>query len=463
MPPPAPIDRRVRGWRLALAAAGLVASTVVAVRAEPDPADSLTLAQAVATALEHNPDARAAAERIGEAEAQLGEATAAFYPRIDARLGFERTDNPAQAFAMILNQRRFTPDLNFNNPGPTQDVRPEIYGVLPLFHGGQDYYRRQAAALGVEAARLERLALRNALTEAVIASYYALLAAPQQAAAARASVSAVSSALQHAQTRFAAGAALKSDVLSLDVRLAEAREIELRATNAVDLARTSLRTLLGLPASAALEISPTVDPPALPLPPSLEAALDGALRTRPELGAAARQVAMREREIAVERAEYLPRIDVAGGYANDSSNFELSHESDSWAVGATAQINLFAGFKTQARVRAAEHRLAQARETERKLHLEIEREVQSAFLTDAEARQRVRVSEAAVASAEDALRLVNEQYGAGTATVTRYLEAEAARSAARSRAIAGRYDARRAAAALQKAMGAWATDEDSEL
>jgi len=163
--------------------------------------------------------------------------------------------------------------------------------------------------------------------------------------------------------------------------------------------------------------------------------------------------------VKAERAGYLPTIDIVGGYANDSSDFELTHENDSWLVGATAEINVFSGFRTREKVRAAEAQLGEAREVERRIRLEVEREAQDAFLSYGEASQRDEVSRAGVAAAEAALRLVAEQYRAGTVTVTRYLEAEAARSAAQSRTIASRYDVRRAEAALQKAIGAWADDE----
>lgn len=422
-------------------------------------AQPLSLEEAVGTALRENPDARAAAERIGEAEARLGQATSAFYPQVDGRIGFARTDNPAQAFAMILNQRKFNFDLDFNNPGPTQNVRPEIVGAFPIFRGGQDYLRRQAAELGVEAAKLERLAVRNALTEAVIDAFYALVAAPQLADAAGASVRAVSAALDHARTGFDAGTVLKSDVLSLEARLAAAREEQLRATNAVELARTGLRTLLGLPAGQTIEIAPSAGAAAPPMPATADEAVSRATADRPELGAATSQVAMREREVKAERAAYLPTIDIVGGYGNDSSNFQLTHENDSWLVGATAEINIFSGFRTREKVRAAEHQLGQAREVERRTRLEVEREAQNAFLSFGEARQRDAVSQSGLAAAEAALRLVEEQYRAGTVTVTRYLEAEAARSAAQSSAIVARYDTRRAEAALQKAIGAWADDE----
>lgn len=450
--------RLVRHTALAILVWG--AGVAAAVDAPAPGAAPLALDEAVGIALRDNPDARAAAERIGEAEARLGEATAAFYPRIDARLGYVRTDNPALAFGMILNQRQFNFDLNFNDPGPTQNVRPEVVGALGLFRGGQDYLRRQAAELGVEAARLERLALRNALTEAVIAAFYALVAAPQQAESSRLSVRAVDAALAHARTRYDAGTALKSDVLSLQARLAEAHAMEVRAANAVELARSGLRTLLGLPVGEPLQVAASAGPALVVAPATMDEALARAAADRPELGAAARQVAMREREVKAEQAEYLPRIDLVGGYGNDSSDFQLSHERDSWLVGATAEINVFSGFRTRERVRAAESQLAQAREVERRTRLAIEHEVQTAFLTWGEVRERARMSEAGLAAAEDALRLVEEQYAAGTVTVTRYLEAEAARSAARSTDIAARYDVRRAEAALQKAIGAWADEED---
>jgi outer membrane protein TolC len=444
------------GRRRHLAAALLVAAFALTARAQAQP---LTIDEAVGIALTENPDARAAAERIGQAQARLGEATAAFYPRVDGRIVFARTDNPAQAFAMILNQRKFSFDLDFNNPGPTQDVRPEVVGAFPIFRGGQDYFRRQAATLGVEAAQLERLAVRNALTEAVIDAFHALLAAPQMADSARASVTAVRTALDHARAGLEAGTVLKSDVLSLETRLAEARESELRATNAIELARTGLRTLLGLPPDHALDVTPPAGVASVAVPATADEAVRRATADRPEVAAAARQVAMRERELQAERAGYLPTIDIVGGYGNDSSDFQLSHATDSWLVGATAELNLFSGFRTREKVRAAEHQLGEARQVERRTRLAVEREAQSAFLSYGEARQRDGVSQSGVAAAAAALRLVEEQYRAGTVTVTRYLEAEAARSAAQSRAIAARYDVRRAEAALQKAIGAWADDE----
>jgi outer membrane protein len=425
--------------------------------AETETATPLTLDEAVALAFAQNPDIRAAAERITEAEARVGEATAAFYPQVSTRLSYARTDNPSLAFGMILAQRRFSfSGVNFNEPGPTQDVRPEITGAIPLFRGGQDYERRQAATLGVEAAKLERAAIRNALADAVIAAYYALLSGPEQVEVTQLSIKAVGSALNQARARVAAGTALKSDALSLEVRLAAAQEEHVRAQNAVELARAGLRILLGMSAAAPLEVVALHDTHPPPLPDTFTDALHQAVARRPEIEAAARVVAMRQHEVKVERAAYFPRIDAVGSYGNDSESFELSHAQDNWAFGATAELDLFSGFRTRERVRVAEQRLAQAREAERKTRLEIERDVKTAYLAYQEARERARVTAAAITAADEALRLVQEQYQVGATTITRYLETEVARTDARSRAIAARYDGRRAEAGLRKAIGLWA-------
>jgi outer membrane protein len=419
------------------------------------PAGPMTLDEATRIALGNNPDLRAAAERIAVAEARVGEATSAFFPNLSARLAYNRTDNPAQAFAMIVAQRRFSFNLDINDPGATQDWRPEVMAAMPLFRGGRDYQRRAAAALGVQAATFERAALRNALTDAVAAAYYALLAAPEQVDVAQRSIEAVDSALKQTRARFEAGAALKSDILSLEVRETAAREGQVRARNGVELARTGLRVLLGLDSDVPVDVLPVAGEPTAPAA-TFDEALQRGLAHRPELQAANRLVDIREHEVKAERAAYWPRVDAVGTYGQNAQNLELSQGVDNWAFGAVAEIDLFNGFRTSERVRAAERNLAEARDGERKAHLDVERDVRTAFLNYEEARERAQVTAAAVAASEEALRLVQAQYEAGAATITRYLETEAARTDARSRAIAARYDVRRAASGLTKAMGAWA-------
>jgi outer membrane protein TolC len=116
---------------------------------------------------------------------------------------------------------------------------------------------------------------------------------------------------------------------------------------------------------------------------------------------------------------------------------------------------MFSGFATQEKIHKAEHELTAAKEASRQTRLRIENQLKSAQLKLQEALSRAGVSSVAVQSAEEALRLVNEQRQAGVVTVTRYIEAEVARDKAHTRQITAQFDALRAEAELKQATGFW--------
>lgn len=419
---------------------------------------SFTLKQAVDHALANNPDLQIAIERIGHAEAQLGIALSAFYPQITARASYEHSNNPAQVFSMILSQRDFNANSiqDINNPGYRQNFRPEIVGKLSLFRGGQDYHHSKAAELGIDAAEFERSSVHNALIEAVTISYYTYLAALEAQKVAQDSIVAITSELNQTKLRYEAGTALKSDVLSLEVKLAETQDAEIRAANSIELSKTSMANLLGLPSNQAFTI---LSPSSILIKPKLTDSFSNllalALLERPEIKAAAKQVQIREHQLKIERGAYLPKADAFVSYGQNSQHPGFSGQRDNVTVGVAVEMNLFSGFNTKQRISAAERKLAEVRETERKTRLAIEQEVKVAFLKLEEALARLRVTEASVRAADEALRLVNEERRAGMVTVTRYIESEVAKNKAQSNSIAAHYDALNAETALKKAIGDW--------
>jgi outer membrane protein TolC len=421
-------------------------------------AQTFSLDQAIDYALANNPDLQIAAERIGQAEAQLGVALSAFYPQVTARVGYQHSNNPAEVFGMIVSQRDFKSSdfTNINNPGYRQNFRPEIIGKLSLFRGGQDYQNKKAAELGIDAAEYERSTVRNALIEAVTATYYAYLAALEAQKVAQDSISAITSELNQTKLQYEAGTVLKSDVLSLEVQLAEAQNAEIRAANGIEIAKTSIANLLGLSSFQAFTVASSSS--LLPKPKlttTFNDLLDQAMAQRPEVKAAANQVEISLRKLKSEQGAYLPKADAYVSYGQNSQSPGFNSEKDNVTAGVTVEMDLFSGFNTQQRVKAAERKSAEARETERKTRLAIEQEVKIAFLNLKEALARLHVTEASVLSADEALRLVNEERRAEIVTVTRYIEAEVARNNAQSNTIAAHYDALSAEAALKKAIGDW--------
>ncbi|TAN51728.1 MAG: TolC family protein [Methylococcaceae bacterium] len=438
---------------------GLLLGCAIAATAMADeqtsPPQALSLEQAIDLAFEHNPDMAAAAERIGQAEAKVAEAAAAFYPKLVGRVGYSYSDDPALAFSAIVSQRRYNPAMDINHPGFVENFRPEIAGAWSLFRGGSDYYRKKAAELGVAAAELERVALRNRLAALVAAAYYAVLAAPQQLEVARHSIKAVDSALQHAQAAYQAGSLLKSDLLSLEVRRAQAGETELHAINAVDLSRSGLQTLLGLETVDSLNLHEGGDTGQPVAPAALEQLVTQALAQRAEMQAAAHQVEMRQKELAAEQGGHLPRVNAYTAYGLNSRSPDMNFKQDNLTLGVNAEMDLFAGGAIAARVSGAQRKVAEAQALQQRTRLEIEDEVRQAHANLREAMARRGMAETAATAAEEALRLVQQQYRGGSATVTRYLEAEADRAQARMRQVTARYEVWVQQANLRKALGYW--------
>ena len=415
-----------------------------------------SLEQAIETALANNPELGVMQARIEQADAQLGQAMASFYPQLKTSLSYQYSNNPAQAFSMLIAERRLNfAGTNFNNPGFVEDYRPSVSASYSLFRGGQDYYQRQAAQLGIESSELEKSATRNRLLSNVTAAYYGELGAIDARKVSLRSIDAVESELQQSRVRFEAGTLLKSEVLSLEVQLAEAKEADIQAANTIDMAENMLKTLLGLSVNDSFAISETQISPLPPAPAGFDELLNQALSQHPELKAAEKRVSIAEKQLAVAQAAHLPRADALVNYGSDSKNLTYNSNRDNVSVGVMVELDLFTGFATQEKINKAEHEVTAAQEIARQTRLRIESQLKSAQLRLREALNRAQVSAVAVQSAEEALRLVNEQRQAGVVTVTRYIEAEVARDRAHIRQISSRYDALRAEAELKQAIGFW--------
>ncbi|WP_150046420.1 TolC family protein [Methylomonas rhizoryzae] len=423
--------------------------------AESGPA-SFTLQQAIDYALENNPEVSIMQARIAQADAQLGMALANYYPHIKASLAYQHSDNPAQAFAMIIAQRRLDFNgMDFNHPGGVDDYRPQVTATYSLFRGGRDYYLSKAAELGVETSELETTATRQHLIANVTAAFYAHLAAQEAHQASLRAIDAVDSELQQSRIRYEAGTLLKSDVLSLEVQDAEAKDAQLQAANAVDIAKAMLKTLLGMPVDSEFAVNSDDTPTQPQTPESYQTLLEQAIAQHPALQAAEKRVEIAEQQLNAAEAAHLPRADAYVSYGSNSKNLAFSSNRDNVSAGVMVEVDVFSGFATQENVRKAERELTVAREAARQARLQVENQVNTARLRLLEALNREQVTSSAVAAAEEALRLVKEQRDAGVVTVTRYIEAEVARDKAKTRDISARYDALRADAELKQAIGFW--------
>jgi outer membrane protein TolC len=403
-----------------------------------------TLERSLDYALAHNPDARIARQRIAAAQAGLEQANAAFWPRVQVQSGYTRTDNPMMVFGDILAQRAYSYNAppNFNSLPGVDDLDARGLVTLPLYAGGRTVAGRQAAEANTQAVELDSAAVRNALGFEVSRAFNTVLKTRQFVRAAEAEVGSFETNLAVANRRLDAGALLRSDVLDIEVRLAQAREDLVRARNASALAARALRNLLGIEAGD-FAVADEV--------PVIRAPYGGDDAERPELAAARERERAAQAQVRGSRSGYQPRLSAFGSLDYDRG-WVTGGDGRSYTAGVLAQWDLWDGLSTRAKVREARANLESAREERRKLRLAVDLEVEQARLDLSAASERLAVTAKTVEQAAESASLTRSRFEQGLALSTQLIDSETALLAARVRRAEAESDERIAIAALRKAL-----------
>jgi len=430
------------------------------------PSKELSLTECIELSLTSSPDVLAAQERIEQARAAVQQAQSGFYPRFSVGETFVRSDFAPLVFSNQLAQGElsgdfpampppgFDPFAQFNDPGPLSNWSTQFLLQWPVFQGGKTFYGNRAAIASLSAAELELQAVHNNLAYAVSNAYYQILKTESSIRIAEQSAAQIQSHLDIARARYEGEIALKSDVLRVTVRLAEAQEALAIARHNLDRAKSRLNLALGLPVNQPLAL--TNDRPLL-LPPTdadqtLAELTELARLQRPEIERMNNSIASLENAVNAARAGHYPQLNAFAHYDIDSEDFSDSNES--WTVGLSANISIFDGFLTRSAVSSARARLREAEAQKEQTILQVEMDVKNAFLGRSEAATRLQVLQQAVAEAEESVRILSERYAEGMALTTELLDAEVALTNARLHELSAKYDYLIASAALERAVGA---------
>lgn len=415
-------------------------SLVVASAAHASP---WSLPEAVRTATSNSPDAGIAEARLAEAEALLIQAGAPFQPRMGIQSSYVGTNEPVSVFGFALNQRSFSPGLNFNDVPDADNWNVKGLVSMPLYAGGRHTAGRDAARAGAEAARHGSEAVRQMLGYETGRTWLIAHKAGSLISAAEAAVAAHEANAKLAKTRLDSGTGLKADLLDIEVRLAQSREDLVRVKNARSLALQALKSLMGLE-SETVEITPGV--------PSLSAPAMDTKPERPELLAAEQKANAASAGIRQAKAGWKPSVHAFGSVDHNRGS-QFDGEGANYTAGVMVQWDLWDGRLTQGRVKQAEAAWRQAQEETRKLRLSIQLEVSQARLSLNEAEERLKVSEKTIALAEESVGLTRKRFEQGSALASQLIDAETSLTAARVRLAESRADRLIAIAALRRALG----------
>jgi len=422
----------------------------------------LTLEEAVRIALKQHPSIQAAAAQVEAAQARIEQARSGYLPKVNYQESFARSNNPVFVFSSLLTQRQFTVE-NFeigrlNRPDFLNNFQSLVSVEQTVYDAGRTRSQSRAAELGKNVAAEQQRAAEMHVILGVARAYYGALLAAESLKVAEEALRSAEADLERAEAIRAAGMATDADVLSIRVHLAAVREQRIRRSYELDVARAALNEALGLPLDTRHELAT----PLAALTPAAEAAEEyekRAARLRPELRQAESYARLAETRAETARAAYWPEVSLRGVFQADRQRF-VDRGGANWFFGATLRWNLFNGWATQSGVAEASHALRSARAEAERAGAGIRLQVRRALAELKAADERIGVAAAAVAQAEESLRVTKNRYEAGLATVTDLLRTETAALEAKLRHLAAIHDQRIAAATLELAAGSLSVDSE---
>ncbi len=417
-------------------------------------AESLTLQQAIETALRNNPGLKAADAQIAAADAGVLKSASGFLPKVTLSETWSRSDNPLMALGAKLNQELVSPgDFSpavMNNPEPLSNYNTRLSVMQPVFNGGREYIGRTQAALARDASVQDRERTRQETIYTVVKAYYGLLLAREYHKVALQSQETSQANVTLAEARFKAGAVLQSDFLRARVQLAEVREMLTRSENGIKLAEANLAFSLGAPQGTEYELEGALE--VQPTPIDVNAAVDEATGKRPDLISMDLNRQNAEKSVSQARTEYLPNLNLMGQMDWNSDQFAGS-SAKSWAVMAVLQWNLFDGLVTRAKVKEALATSSRMRSLEEQTRSAIQLQVRRAFYDLSSSTDRIAATSSSVQEAEEGLRIVQKRYETGMTTFVDVLGAESSLIRARTNALQALYDNNISLAELKLAKG----------
>lgn len=322
---------------------------------------------------------------------------------------------------------------------------------VPLWTSGRISGAIGAAAAGARGATAQEVRSSADLKLAVAESYIGVFRARKALEVAESNVASLKAHADDVQAMYDKEAVARSDLLAAQVALANATQQRLRAANALHLATAAYNRWVGQPLDRAPELEAPAAAASADAVGTLEQLTAQALERRPELAAISAQQESLEQAARSERAQGLPQVALHAGY-NHLDNDILDRENFA-SVGIGFQWRLFDSGQLQARTSALRSRARAAQQRLADLRSSVALEVATALDNRDEAAARIHAAAAAVAQAEENVRIAKELYSSGLGTNNQVLDAETLRVVALTNRDDAGFDVLVAQYRLQRALG----------
>lgn len=432
-------SRRRSGLAAGVLAVALAAAPSTAAQQAP-PAESLTLEQATARAMESHPTVVAATGAVRTAAAAERSALGAYLPSLSLSAG-----------SLVAGSSQSDTQTGAALGGARDSYSGGVSASWSVYTGGRRSAERAQADAQALSADAQLAESRYGVALEVERAFYGELRAEELVAVAEARVGRAEQGVEAAQRREKVGSATRSDVLRAQLELNTAREALLTARTDENTAAFELGRVIGLdgPADAETETEIQVRPLAL----SDESLLELLAEESPSIQAAQAGVHAADAGVDAARTQYFPSLNLSTGYDWSNQDFGFDDGSTGWSVRLGFSLPIFDGFQraeTVERARVQEQvAAAQLADAKRGIRASAERALGQLRL----AEERITLAAEAVAVAEEDLRVQQQRYELGASTILDLLASQTGLVEAENGLIGARYDYQLARAELEALAG----------
>jgi len=396
---------------------------------------TVTLDEAIRLSVQRDPAAIAADAAADNARSDRLVARGSFLPNLNVNTAFGNSSN--QRFDQ--NTGRLV----------SQSYTAQAQGSYEVFAFGRKLANLRSASAAVGAADAQYDSQRFATVLKTTQLFYDAAASADLARVAEQRLGRARQQLAAAQTRLELGTVTQSDVLRAELEVGNSEVAQLTAESALRTSALELGRQLGL--SEAVHTAPAALPERAPPLPETGALLAAAERSAPTVVAAEATLRSRHAERLAAYTPYLPTIRLTGGY--DWFAFSWPPTDQSWSLRLVASLPVFNGFQRESALQraGAAERVAEARARDARNAARVSVESAVAEITSAE--RRVQIADRAVGLAREDLRVIEERYGLGVATILDLQTSQVALSDAEVAAVRARQALGTAVATLESILG----------
>jgi outer membrane protein TolC len=403
----------------------------------------LTVGETISRALEHNLGLLMAEHGSERAEGARWLKLAELLPNVNGRVAENRQVVNLAAFGFPLPAGVPAIVGPFNTFDARLSVQQSVLDLKAINDLKAERHNVAAADYSYKSARdLVVLVAANAYLQA--------LATAARSTSAEAQLRTADALLAQATDLKAGGLVAGIDVLRAQLQASTQRQRATAARNDAEKSRLQLARIIGLPAGQSFTVVDEL--PNVPSPDiTLEAAVQQALKTRPDYQAALARVQAAEASKQAANAEALPSIRVSADYG--AIGLTPSSAERTYAISGAVSVPIFQGGRRQGHVLEADAALRSRRAEADDMKNAIYYEVQSAFLDLKATEEQLKVATEARELAAQQLAQARDRLAAGVTDTIEVVQAQEAVSLASEQYIGALYGFNIAKALLARGLG----------